>query len=167
MSVPAYVPAPGVGSWDLLAEVDAIMSGLDPLPWQRNASTGDQWTRVRGLLDQQQATPDDHLRYNVAIQSMTPTGPVDRSDAIEFETTIQVAWLFLAYPQQQWESHLLALQSAQAVRRAMMDPARFCFQDGAVRLVDVQDAFQPAAADGKAGLLITQTYRFRHLESVA
>lgn len=166
MTVPDYSPADGVGAWEILTEVDSIMAGLDPLPWQRNGSANDQWSRVLGLLDQQQAKPDDHLRYNLAVQTMTPTGPVETQNAIEFETTIQVAWLFLAYPQQQWESHLLAIQSAQAVRRAMMAPNRFCFTGGAVRLVDVQDAFQPAANDGKAGLLITQTYRFRHLESV-
>lgn len=168
MTIPAYVPAPGVGSWDLLTRVDAIISGLDPLPWQRNGDEGDQWTRVLGLLEAQQARPSDHLRYNIAIQSMTPTGSVEGKDAIEFEATVQVAWLFLAYPQEQWESHLLALQSAQAVRRAMMAADAFCDLDpaGGLRLVNVSDAFQPAAPDeGKAGLLITQTYVFRFLEA--
>ena len=170
MTVPNYQPATGCGSWDILTRVDAIMSSLDPLPFQRNASARDQWTRTKGVLSPTASTPQNHLEYNLQIQSLIPTGTVT-GEVMELEATLVVAFCFLVSPDPagQWAGHLLALLAAQSVRRSIMAGSALCSVRGAVaRVVDVNDSFQPAAPPvEQAGILVTQTYRIRYSEGIA
>lgn len=170
MSVPVYQPAIGCGSWDIIGRLDAIMSGLDPLPFQRNEQSLDQWTRTNGVLSVNTATPKGHLEYNLQVQSLVPTGKTT-STTMEMEATVAVAFAFLVSPDPagQWAGHILALQAAQSVRRAIMGGTAFCTVRGhEARVVDVNDSFQPTAPPTEqAGLLITQTYRVRYTEGIA
>lgn len=169
MTVPTYQPAIGCGSWDILGRVDAIMSGLNPLPFQRNGSAKDQWSRTKGVLSPTASTPQSHLEYNLQIQSLTPTGTVTDT-TMEMEATLVVAFCFIVSPDPagQWAGHILALQAAQSVRRAIMAGTALCAVRGyEARVVDVNDSFQPAAPPvEQAGLLVTQTYRVRYTEGI-
>jgi hypothetical protein len=168
MSAPAYIGPHGCWLWRILEAMDGQISGTDPLPFQRNALANDQWTRSALPLSPTSSTPTGHLEYNIAIRGHAPTGEAESTiRGVMFEASIDVAFAFRAYHDDQWTSYRLAMQAAQTVRNRLLSCDWHKDVGFAPLRVFCQQSFNPALLTvQESGLLITQTYRVRHLEGI-
>lgn len=168
MSAPAYIGPHGCWLWSILEAMDAQISGTDPLPFQRNALANDQWTRSALPLSPTSSTPTGHLEYNIAIRGHAPTGEAESTiRGVMFEASIDVAFAFRAYHDDQWTSYRLAMQAAQTVRNRLLSCDWHEDVGFAPLRVFCQESFNPELLPvQESGLLITQTYRVRHLEGI-
>ena len=168
MSAPAYIGPHGCWLWRILEAMDGQISGTDPLPFQRNALANDQWTRSALPLSPTSSTPTGHLEYNLAIRGHAPTGEAESTiRGVMFEASIDVAFAFRAYHDDQWTSYRLAMQAAQTVRNRLLSCDWHKDVGFAPLRVFCQESFNPELLPvQESGLLITQTYRVRHLEGI-
>ena len=84
-----------------------------------------------------------------------------------FEASIDVAFAFRAYHDDQWTSYRLAMQAAQLIRNRLLSCEWIPATGFQALRVQVTESFSPAALPvEEAGLLITQSYRVRHLEGI-
>jgi len=168
MSAPTYNGTHGAALWRILAALDAHIAATDPLPFQRNALSNDQWSRSALPLSPTASSPAGHLEYNLAIRGHSPTGEASSTHAgVMFEAAIDLQFAFRAYHDDQWQSYQLVIQAAQLLRNRVLS----CAWHAGVGLpgtrVFCQESFNPALLPvQEAGLLITQTYRVRHLEGI-
>jgi len=168
MTAPAYIGPHGCWLWRILEAMDGQISGTDPLPFQRNALANDQWTRSALPLSPTSSTPTGHLEYNLAIRGHAPTGEAESTiRGVMFEASIDVAFAFRAYHDDQWTSYRLAMQAAQTVRNRLLSCDWHKDVGFAPLRVFCQESFNPELLPvQESGLLITQTYRVRHLEGI-
>jgi len=168
MTAPAYIGTHGAALWRIVEAMDARIAGTDPLPFQRNAQANDQWTRSALQLSPASSTPTGHLEYNLAVRGHSPTGEGESTArGVMFEASIDVAFAFRAYHDDQWTSYRLAMQAAQTVRNRLLSCAWHADVGFSALRVFCQESFNPALLTvQESGLLITQTYRVRHLEGI-
>ena len=168
MSAPAYYGPHGAHLWRIIEAMDAQISGSDSLPFQRNAQASDVWTRAALPLSPTDSTPDGHLEYNLAVRSHTPTGESESTiGSVMFEASVDVVFAFRAYHDDQWTSYRLAMQAAQLIRNRLLSCDWHASTGFQALRVFCSESFSPAALPvEEAGLLITQTYRVRHLEGI-
>lgn len=168
MSAPTYYGPQGAHLWRIIEAMDAHIAATDSLPFQRNAQSSDVWTRAALPLSPTDSTPDGHLEYNLAVRSHTPTGEAESRDRqVMFEASIDVAFAFRAYHDDQWTSYRLAMQAAQLIRNRLLSCDWIPATGFQALRVQVTESFSPAALPvEEAGLLITQSYRVRHLEGI-
>jgi len=168
MSAPAYIAPHGCPLWRIIEAMDAQIAASDPLPFQRNAKANDQWTRSALPLSPTSSTPTGHLEYNLAVRGHSATGEAESTiRGVMFEASIDVAFAFRAYHDDQWTSYRLAMQAAQLVRNRLLSCDWHASVGFSALRVFCQESFNPALLSvQESGLLITQTYRVRHLEGI-
>jgi hypothetical protein len=168
MTAPTYYGPHGTGLWRIVEAMDAHIAATDALPFQRNALANDQWTRSALPLSPTSSTPSGHLEYNLAIRGHAPTGEAESTiSGVMFEASIDLAFAFRAYHDDQWASYRLAMQAAQLVRNRILSGDWFAAVGCPGLRVFCQESFNPALLSvQESGLLITQTYRVRHLEGI-
>tara|TARA_R110002073_G_scaffold21194_1_gene75048 strand:+ start:1981 stop:2493 length:513 start_codon:yes stop_codon:yes gene_type:complete len=168
MSAPSYTGPGGADLWTIIEAMDAQIAATDSLPFQRNASSSDVWSRSVLPLSPTDATPDGHLEYNLAVRSHSPTGEAESTrTAVMFEAAVDVVFAFRAYHDDQWLSYRLAMQAAQLLRNRLLSCHWHAATGFQALRVFCSESFSPAALPvEEAGLLITQSYRVRHLEGI-
>lgn len=168
MSAPTYYGTHGASLWRIVEAMDAEIAATDPLPFQRNAKSSDQWTRSALPLSPTSSTPTGHLEYNLAVRGHSPTGEASsQKRGLMFEAQIDVAFAFRAYHDDQWLSYRLAMQAAQLLRNRLLSCDWIADLGFPGVRVFVQESFNPALLTvQESGLLITQTYLVRHLEGI-
>ena len=84
-----------------------------------------------------------------------------------FEASIDVAFAFRAYHDDQWTSYRLAMQAAQTVRNRLLSCAGTRTWASQLSACSARSPSIPRFLTvQESGLLITQTYRVRHLEGI-
>jgi hypothetical protein len=168
MTAPTYYGLGGAHLWRIIEAMDAQISATDSLPFQRNATASDVWTRSALPLSPTDSTPDGHLEYNLAVRSHSTTGESEGTNKpVMFEASIDVVFAFRAYHDDQWTSYRLAMQAAQLIRNRLLSREWIAATGYQSLRVFLTESFSPSALPvEEAGLLITQTYRVRHLEGI-
>lgn len=168
MTAPTYYGPHGAHLWRIVEAIDAQIATTDSLPFQRNSQSSDVWSRSKTPLSPTSSTPEGHLEYNMAVRSHSPTGEGESTDrGVMFEAQIDIVFAFRAYHDDQWKSYRLAMQAAQLLRNRILSCSWHRDTGCQALRVYLAESFAPAALTvDEAGLLITQTYRVRHLEGI-
>lgn len=168
MTAPAYIGPHGCKLWRIVEAMDAQIASTDPLPFQRNALSNDQWTRSALPLSPTSSTPTGHLEYSIGVRGHSPTGEAESTiRGVMFEASLDVVFAFRAYHDDQWTSYRLAMQAAQSVRNRILSCDWHSSAGFSALRVFCQESFSAGLLTvQESGLLITQSYRIRHLEGI-